>query len=132
MLMVGDDDEPYARPEFPRKLVYERPHVPKYYLILKDATHYSFSIRACGKTPLYLAVERVPPINVICQYGFAFFQKYLKRDISANEQLAKSDSLWAYYVKEEKTGEVVEWGHEPEPGQGGSSGRGFFRRLRNR
>ena len=97
---------------------------------MKDSNHFSFGNRACGKTPLYLVVESNPKVNVICRYGLAFFQKHLKGDVRANAPLKTSDPQWVYYIKEEKSGEVAEWGREPKPGQGeGGRRQGRLRRL---
>ncbi len=132
MVMVEDGETPALGPNLPRRLLYDRTNIPKYYLVLKDADHFAFGNRTAGDAPFYQAVESNPKVNVICRYGLAFFQKYLKGDIRANAQLKTSAPPWVYYIKEEKSGEVAEWGREPEHRQEGSGGRGFFRRLRNR
>ena len=123
MLMVGDNDEPnYGPKDVPRKAVYDSAMPPKYLLIIKDSTHFTFGNSGCGKTPLYQAVQTVPQTSAIARYGAAFFNKYLKNDLSANEQLNKTDSSLAYYIKEEKSGEISEWGKEPATGKGGPGG----------
>ena len=123
MMMVGDNDEPnYGPKDVPRRAVYDSAVPPKYLLIIKDATHFTFGNSGSGKTPLYRAVETVPQTSAITRYGAAFFNKYLKNDLSADKQLNKTDSAVAYYVKEEKLGEVSEWGKEPAPGKGGPGG----------
>lgn len=123
MMMVGDNDEPnYGPKDVPRRAVYDSAVPPKYLLILKDSTHFTFGNSGAGKTPLYQAVETVPQTSAIARYGATFFNKYLKNDLSANEQLNKTDSALAYYIKEEKPGEVSEWGKEPAPGKGGPGG----------
>lgn len=101
--MVGDNDEPFYGPQdVPRKIVYDLAGLPKYLLIIKDSTHFTFGNSGCGKAPLYQAVQTVPQTSAIVRYGAAFFNKYLKNDLSADKQLNKTDSALAYYIKEEK------------------------------
>lgn len=137
VLMAGDDDAPGLHPEIPRRITYDEVPPPKFYLVLKNATHFAFGNKGCGQTPLYQAVESNPQTNAICRYGLAFFEKYLRGNLSAGNQLKKSDSAWAYYIKEEKRGESFEWGKEPPPGKGGPGGiikemRTDFKRKRNK
>jgi len=101
MVMVEDGNTPALGPDLPRRLLYDLPHVPKYYLVLKDSDHFAFGNSATRPLSLYLAAENNPKINVICRYGAAFFQKYLRRDPTANEQLRKSNPQWVSYEKDE-------------------------------
>lgn len=131
MLMVGDDDAPSLRPELPRRIIYDRANAPRFYLVLKDATHFTFGNRGCGQLPLDQAVKKNSKISAICRYGLAFFDKYVRGNASASGQLGKPDPAWAYYAKEEKAGERLEWGKEPPPGTGGPGGiRKEFRERR--
>jgi predicted dienelactone hydrolase len=115
MLMVGDNDKPALGSELPRRLIYDKVCSPKYYLVLKNANHFAFGNQACGQLPLYEAVKSVPEIRSICRYGLAFFQRHLRLELTADEQLSQMDSEWAYYVKEESPGKTQEWGTEPDP-----------------
>ena len=121
IIFAGDNDEP-MNPNIPRRVTYDKANPPKFYLIIKNASHFVFGNSGCGKTPLYQAIETVPQTNAIVRYGAAFFDKYLKNNLSADEQLNKTDSALAYYIKEEKSGEISEWGKEPTPGKGGPGG----------
>jgi len=121
IIMAGNNDEP-MNPTVPRRVLYDKVKPPKFYLVLKDATHFVFGNSGCGKNPLYQAVEIVPQTSAIARYGAAFFNRYLKNDLSASEQLNKTDPALAYYIKEEKSGEASEWGKEPTPGKGGPGG----------
>lgn len=112
MLMIGDHDKPGVGPNLPRRMIYDETHIPKYYLVLKDANHFAFGNTS---SPLDRSTENDPKTNAICRYGLAFFDKYLLKNSKADEQLRHSDPAWAYYVKEEVAGRVVEWGQEPPP-----------------
>jgi predicted dienelactone hydrolase len=124
MLMAGDDDAPALSPELPRRVLYDEARPPKFYLVLKNATHFAFANRGCGGLPLYRAVEENAQVRAICRYGMAFFEKYLRRDSSTDRRdtPVPPDPAWAYFVKEEKPGERSEWGAEPPPGKGGPGG----------
>lgn len=122
MLMTGDDDTPALHPELPRRLIYNEAKPPKYYLVLKNADHFSFGNQVCGSLLLCEAVEKNPQANAICQYGLALFDRYLRASSAAQAQLATTDSAWAYYVKEERAGDTVEWGKEPPAGHSGPGG----------
>ncbi|MFH1902802.1 MAG: hypothetical protein ABIK20_01935 [Candidatus Omnitrophota bacterium] len=121
MIMAGDDDEP-MNPTVPRRVGYDKAPTPKFYLILKNSTHFSFGNEVCGGMPLYEAVETNSQANAICRYGSAFFEKYLRGNLSAGKQLDKSNPAWVYYIKAETKGESLEWGKEPPPGEGGPGG----------
>jgi len=127
MVMAGDNDEP-MNPEVPRKLTYEKANPPKYYLVLKDSTHFSFGDRKCMGEILSDCHDSNTQAGVIDEYGLAFFDMYLRN--GTGKQLNGSASPWAYYTKEEKPGEVQEWGEDPGPGKGGPGGIGKeFRRI---
>lgn len=122
MLMTGDNDTPAVHPELPRRIIYDKAKFPKFYLVLKNANHFAFGNKGCGQLLLYQAVEDNPQINAICRYGSTFFEKYLRGNLSAGQQLDKTDPAWVYYIKEETKGESLEWGKEPPPGEGGLGG----------
>lgn len=122
MAMAGDTDKESVGVDAPRKLLYERASVPKYYLVVKNATHFTFSNQEYQGLPLYQTVEQNPQTNVISRYGLAFFQKYLKNDPSADTQLATTDPNLVYYSKEEKPGDIFEQGTEPKNTEGSPGG----------
>ncbi|MFH1713289.1 MAG: hypothetical protein ABH896_03835 [Candidatus Jacksonbacteria bacterium] len=133
MFMVGDNDEPnYGPKDVPRRAVYDSAVSPKYLLIIKNSTHFTFGNSGCGETPLYQAVETVPQTNAIVRYGVAFLNKYLKNDLTADGQLNKNSSALAYYIKEETSGQVSEWGKEPTSKTGGSKGGILIEILKRR
>jgi len=115
MFMVGDRDTPALHPELPRRILYDEAPSPKYYLVFRDATHFAFGNKGCGRTPLCEAVEEIPQTTAIVHYGLAFFERYLRGNASVGVQLKKPDPALAYYAKEETEGEAVEWGKEPAP-----------------
>ena len=124
MLMTGDNDESELGKGLGirRRLLYDKANPPKFYLILKNATHFAFTNMVCEESPLYQAVQNNPQAKAICEYGLAFFEKYFRRTSSADEKLKKLDSALAYYVREEIPGEKIELGKEPPPGRGVGAG----------
>jgi hypothetical protein len=106
----------------PRRKVYDQARTAKYYLILKDATHFTFGNKGCGGLPLPQAVSEEAQPRVICRYALAFFDKHLRQDAAAEPVLKESDPALVYYVKEEKLGEALEWGKEPPEAKGGAGG----------
>ncbi|MDQ7778947.1 MAG: serine hydrolase [Planctomycetota bacterium] len=114
MALVGDNDSPAVHPELPRRMVFDKVAPPKYYLVLKDGTHFSFGNSVAQGEPLPKAVETNPQARALCAYSLAFFDKYLRGDAeSAAVVLDQADPAWAYYVREENKGEQKEWGAEP-------------------
>jgi predicted dienelactone hydrolase len=103
MEMIGEcEEEKFAElGKTSRKILYENANPPKYWGLLKDGTHFSFTNQACEGLPLYIGVSRLPEVNVICRYGYAFLEKYLKDSKLANIQLNKSDPEWVEYLKED-------------------------------
>ncbi|MBU1870572.1 dienelactone hydrolase family protein, partial [Patescibacteria group bacterium] len=50
MFMVGDNDEPnYGPKDVPRRAVYDSAVSPKYLLIIKNSTHFTFGNSGCGE-----------------------------------------------------------------------------------
>lgn len=134
MIMVGDNDPPlYGPPEVPWWTIYDLAMPPKYLLILKDATHFTFTNSGCGKTPLEQAVKTVPQVNVISQYGLAFLNKYLKKNSSLEKILSQKAEALVYYIKEASRGDVLELGEKPSSqGRGRASIWQEIRRRRSR
>lgn len=131
MILAGDDDEPGMAPWVPRRTVFDQAPPPKYYLILKDTTHFTFGNRGCAGRPLHRAVSETPQTRAICDYGLAFFDRYLRGDTSAAKTLSRPDPALAYYAGETAPEQSFEFGEEPPPGTGGAGGiRKEFRRNR--
>jgi dienelactone hydrolase len=120
MLMRGDNDPANLGEKLgiDRKVLYDRAKPPKYYLVLKDATHFSFSNRACGDTPLYQAVQSNAQVKAICEYGLAFWERYIRGNITAEKNLQEITPAWVYYKKEEVPGMIFERGEEPTSMEG--------------
>jgi predicted dienelactone hydrolase len=131
MIMGGDDDAPALGPELPRRTLYDNAHPPKFYLVLKNATHFTFANRGCGGLPTYQAVDRNPQTRAICRYGLAFFEKYVRKTPASNAVLNEKSSEWVYYIKEENRGQVSEWGKEPPPSRTGGPG-GIRKEIRKK
>lgn len=115
MLIRGDND-PANLGEglgIDRKVLYERARPPKYYLVLKNATHFSFTNRVCGDIPLYQATAFNLQAKAICEYGLAFLERYICGNISAGKKLSETSQALVYYKKEETPGDISEWGEEP-------------------
>jgi len=106
MVMVGDDDPSNLKGpnNADRTLAYDRAKLPKYLLIMKNGRHLSFVNAVCSEgetdTTLFDCRQSNPQAQAICQYGLAFFNRYLKNDVNAEEQLNKSDPAWSLYEKE--------------------------------
>jgi len=100
MTMHGDHDEP-MNPNFPRGLLYERANPPKYYLVLRNATHFTFGNMPCQQyntiSDCQALDQRVRAIN---SYGSAFFEKYLKNSTEADRQLSRTEPILLLYEKD--------------------------------
>ena len=114
MLMIGDNDKPALGPDLPRKLIYEEAPAPKYFLVMRNATHFAFGNNACGRLPLDQGVQTAARARAICQYALAFFQRHLLSIEDEACPLSRKAPVWAYYCKEGKPGEAREWGTEPD------------------
>lgn len=120
MLMRGDNDPANLGESLgiDRKVLYDRAKSPKYYLVLKDATHFSFGNEVCGDVPLYQAIESNVQVKAICEYGLAFWERYIRGNMIAEKKLKETSDAWVYYKKEETPGMISEWGKEPSSMQG--------------
>ena len=107
MVMVGDDDRSNLKGpnNADRTLAYDRANLPKYLLIMKNGRHLSFVNNACSrwenKITLFNCRQSNPQVQGICKYGLAFLNRYLKTDVSAEEQLNKLDPVWTLYNKKD-------------------------------
>lgn len=118
MLMVGDRDltqklTKNTKKVAVRRTIYDKVSPPKYFLVLENARHVSFTNLICRRSLLYLATKTDKKTNTICRYSTAFFDKYLKNGNTNDELLNKPDKPLVYYIKEEKPGNMFEWGKEP-------------------
>jgi len=104
MVMLGDNDESNLKGpnNAARTLAYDRANFPKYLLIMKNGSHLSFVNNACSKErdTLFACRQSNPQVQGICRYGLAFFNRYLKNDVSAEKQLTKLDPVWTLYKKD--------------------------------
>jgi hypothetical protein len=69
-------------------------------------------------------------VGAICRYGLAFFERYVRKDVPASAHLNEMVPEWAYYVKEERPGQVSEWGKEPPVDRTGGPG-GLRKEMRD-
>jgi predicted dienelactone hydrolase len=122
MVMAGDEDAPALGPELPRRILHDKANPPKFYLVLSHATHFAFANRGCGGLPTYQAVEKNPQTQAICRYGLAFFEKFLRNAPDTAAVLNAMSREWAYYAKQESSGQISEWGKEPPPSRAGGPG----------
>jgi predicted dienelactone hydrolase len=114
MVMVGEDDPPNLGPsDVPRQTVYFKGPPPKYLCIIKGGEHLDFTNDVCGNTLLDECVRTKEKAEVICSYGLAFLDKYLRHSDSTSAQLDKMDKGLVYYAKEIQTGKAQEWGDAP-------------------
>ena len=100
MQMEGDNDPPNVGPDFPRRLVYDEAPPPKYHLVLDHTTHYDFGNRPAGSLPLDEAIDEIPGLNAIAEYGLAFFDRYVKEDSSAEARLTGGHPALDLYEEE--------------------------------
>ena len=98
MIMHGDQDAAAIHPEVQRGVAYANAGPPKFYLVIKRCTHFTFgnapcqdwdSIPKCGKANF--------SVRVICDYASAFFKRYLRQDLEAEELLRASDETLETY-----------------------------------
>jgi len=87
MVMFGDDDPSHLFPDVPRSALYDEAKPPKYELVLKNSTHYTFSDPCNDYDTIPDCQESDPHTQVIDDYGLAFFKMYLKGDSDAEEFL---------------------------------------------
>lgn len=99
MTMHGDHDEP-MNPSVPRRLLYERVNPPKYYLVLRNTTHFTFGNRPCQQYETVRDCQTFDPrVKAINSYSSTFFEKYLKNNMEADKRLAKTDPVLLVYEK---------------------------------
>lgn len=111
MVMVGEKDPPnLGPPDKPRQTTYFMARPPRYLAIIKGGEHLDFSNGACGDTPLYKAVETIDKARVICRYGLAFLDRYVRKRSSRNLQLEKIEPGLLSYSSEEQPGNERKWG----------------------
>lgn len=92
MVMHGDYDLLLMRPEVEWWATYDRANPPKFYLVIKGANHFTFSNTTCQSSD-----SRVRVIN---EYALAFFNRYLKQDLGAEEKLQEPDDMLMIYERE--------------------------------
>lgn len=101
MIMHGDHDLPVIRPEIQRGVVYDNANPPKFYLVIRRCTHFTFGNSPCeGYDSIPQCHSSDGRVQVINDYGSAFFKRYLKQDLEAEAQLQESDSMLVTYERE--------------------------------
>lgn len=101
MIMHGDIDLPSLEPEEERKALYEKADSPKFYMVIRFATHFTFGNAPCENHDSIPECQNSDEhVRVINGYASAFFKRYLKQDIEAEEELRRSNLMLAIYDKE--------------------------------
>ena len=100
MVMQGDDNDNLDTHNVQRRKPYDDAHPPKFFLKFRSGKHGSFYNGICEE---YSTVRECQSKNVFAQaidkYSYAFFQRYLKNDLSAETQLMKSSPILKVYEK---------------------------------
>lgn len=104
MFMYGEKEGSSIRSHFVNnkaadtERAYENCQTSKYLVIIGGGNHFSFGQTVFQDTwPGMGAEEGQKQANIICRYGLAFFQRYLKGDLEA-EKMLKADDNRSYYV----------------------------------
>lgn len=101
MIMHGDHDLPAIRPEIQRWVAYGNANPPKFYLVIRQCNHFTFGNTPCEDYDLIPQCQSsVGQVQVIINYSSAFFRRYLKQDLEAEDQLQGSDTMLVTYERE--------------------------------
>lgn len=99
MIMHGDIDAPSLVPL--AESLYEKADAAKFYMVIRFATHVTFSNAPCANHDSISQCQREDEhIRLINSYAVAFFNRYLKHDMEAKEELWNSNTMLAKYNRE--------------------------------
>ena len=102
MVIYGEYDLPSLKPDVLRTVSYDNASPPKYYVVLKNCSHFAFSNTPCKNyDSIPECQECDSKVQVINSYSTAFFNRYLKQDYNAEEVLQKTDDMFFLYEYEE-------------------------------
>ncbi len=110
MVMHGDRDPAATGRLAQRSLAYDNAPPPKFYLILRDATHFAFSNPP--RVDLWQAWQQDHRAAVICAYSTAFYRRYLIGRAVPELQQAPPETV-AYYAFMLPDGHEKSWGTVP-------------------
>jgi hypothetical protein len=80
---------------------YKNCQPPKFLLAIKRGNHFSFGQTVFQNTwPGVGEKEGQKQADVICRYGLAFFEQYLKSDIEAEKVLTSEDDMLELYRRQ--------------------------------
>lgn len=100
MSMRGDYDLLLNRPEESMWHLEDEINQPYYYLVLSNADHFTFSETDAGLGWVPAANEKDEQLMTINEYSLAFFDLYLKKDISAEAVLSHKSPALALYISD--------------------------------
>lgn len=107
MFMYGEKEGSQARVDFVNdkaadtERAYENCRPPKVLLVIKGGNHFSFGQTVFQETwPGVGEKEGQNQADVICRYGLAFFEVYLKGNLEAEKILESDDEMLVLYRKQ--------------------------------
>ena len=107
MFMYGEKEGSQIRADFVNdkaadtQRAYENCQPPKFLLVIKGANHFAFGQTVFEDSwPGAGSKEGQKQADVICMYGLAFFELYLKGDLEAEKVLEDTDEMLVLYKKQ--------------------------------
>lgn len=101
MVIHGEYDLPSIKPDVFRRVMYDNANAPKFYLVIKNCSHFAFSNTPCKDYDTITECQECDPkVQVINAYSSALFKRYLKQDLSAESTLRQQDDILSIYEYE--------------------------------
>jgi predicted dienelactone hydrolase len=98
MVIHGEYDLPSVKPDVFRRVTYDSANAPKFYLVIKNCSHFAFSNTPCKDyDSIPECQECDSKVRVINSYSSAFFKRYLKQDLSVETLLRQQDDMLSSY-----------------------------------
>jgi hypothetical protein len=98
MSMEGDYDILANKPDNQLWCFCDELSIASYHLVLKESYHFTFSGSPCSnQVSVPLCQQEQPQVRVINEYALAFFNFYLKNDVTAGSTLKSSNNALAEY-----------------------------------
>ena len=101
MLMMGEKERDQKRGEKTMEVleqtIFSNMPVPKYFLEIKGATHFSFNIRTSSGPGTRLLSGSEQESNVITRYSIAFLEKYVAGKTAYDRVLQQDDPMLTRY-----------------------------------
>jgi len=99
MIMHGDIDLPSLVPL--AETLYAKAQAARFYMVIRLATHFTFGNAPCQNHDSIPQCQRNDEhVRLINGYATAFFARYLKHDIQAEEELQRSNLMLSRYDRE--------------------------------